>query len=130
MRKVILDANFLLLPFQFKIDIFGEIEALIGRFEPIVLSTTIEELKKLSAKKSSKISRLALSALKVAEKCRLIEARAKPGENYDDVLLRVAREESCLVATNDRKLRNKLRETGVPTIFLRQRSYLQVEGYI
>jgi len=130
MRKVILDANFLLLPFQFKIDIFGEIEALIGRFEPIVLSTTIEELKKLSAKKSSKISRLALSALEVAEKCRLIEARAKPGENYDDVLLRVAREENCLVATNDRKLRNKLRETGVPTIFLRQRSYLQVEGYI
>jgi rRNA-processing protein FCF1 len=130
MRKVILDANFLLLPFQFKIDIFGEIEALIGRFEPVVLSTTLEELKKLSTKKSSKISKLALSALEVAGKCRLIEARANPGENYDDVLLRVAREDNCLVATNDRKLREKLRENGVPTIFLRQRSYLQVEGYI
>jgi len=48
MRRVILDSNFLFLVFQFKIDIFDEMEALIGRFEPVVLSTTVKELEELT----------------------------------------------------------------------------------
>lgn len=130
MHKVIFDANFLLLPLQFKIDIFSEIEALIGHFEPIVLSTTLEELKKLSMRKSEKVRRQALLALEIAKKCRIIEACVEPGENYDDVLLRTAKECNCIVATNDRNLRRKLREARLATIFLRQRTHLQIEGYI
>lgn len=130
MRRVILDANFLLLPFQFKTDIFGGIEALIGRFEPIVLSVTLEELKKLSSKKSGKVSKIAQSAIDLAKKCRVMEVDAKTGESYDEVILRVAKENNYLVATNDRLLRKKLREAGVATIFLRQGAYLQVDGYI
>lgn len=130
MRKVIFDANFLLLPFQFKIDIFGGIESLIGRFEPIVLSVTLEELRKISAKGSGKMGRMALSAIELAKRCRVMEVNMMPGESYDDVLLRVARENNYLVATNDRYLRKKLREAGVATIFLRQRAYLQLDGHL
>ncbi|MEM1556223.1 MAG: 30S processome protein Utp24 [Candidatus Bathyarchaeia archaeon] len=129
MRRVILDTNFLLLPFQFKIDILSEIEALIGRFEPIVLSTTVDELKKLSNSRSVKISKMASSALELIRKFRVLEVNVKPGERYDEVLLRIAKENNCIVATNDRELRKKLRETGITTIFLRQRSYLQIEGH-
>ncbi|MEM3745166.1 MAG: 30S processome protein Utp24 [Candidatus Bathyarchaeia archaeon] len=130
MRKVILDANFLLLPIQFKIDIFSEIEGLIGHFEPIVLSTTVEELRRLAAKGSEKTRRQALLAMEIAKKCKIIQVDVKPEEKCDDVLMRFAKEKNCIVATNDRILRRKLRESGITTIFLRQGSYLQVNGYI
>jgi len=43
MTKVILDTNFLFVPVQFQIDIFEQLNNLLGKAEPIVLSTTIEE---------------------------------------------------------------------------------------
>lgn len=130
MQKVIFDTNFLFLPIQFKIDIFSEVEGLIGRFEPIVLSVTIEELKKLSAKGSEKIQRQVLLAMEIAKKCKIIQVDVKPEEKYDDVLLRIAKEKNCIVATNDRILRRKLRENNIATIFLRQGSFLQINGYV
>lgn len=129
MRKVILDTNFLLLPFQFKVDIFAEIERLIGKFEPIVLSTTLNELKKLVDLRSVKTSRLALSAMELVKRCRIIEVDVRSEENYDDVILRIAKENNYIVATNDKLLRRKLRRAGITTIFLRQRAYLDVEGH-
>lgn len=128
--KVIFDANFLFIPFQFRIDIFREIESLIGHFEPVILSTTLEELMRLSNRKSIKVRKNALSALDLAKKCNIIEVRAEVGESYDDVLLRVAKEYKSIVATNDSKLRKRLREAGVATIYLRQRAYLQINGYM
>lgn len=130
MRKVLFDANFFFLPLQFKIDIFDEIESLIGRFEPIVLSTTLEELKKLSKAKSGKTSKQALLALELARKCRIVEVNRRPCESYDDVILRMAKKCGGAVATNDGELRKKLREAGIPVIFLRQKAYLQIEGYL
>lgn len=129
MRKVILDANFLLVPFQFKVDIFSEIEALIGGFEPIVLSTTVEELKKLSAVKSEKARRSFSAALELVKKCRIVDVELRPGESYDDAILRVANEGKYIVATNDSRLRGRLRDKGITTIFLRQKSHLEVDGY-
>lgn len=130
MYRVVFDANFLLTPFQLKVDIFGGIESLIGRFEPIILSTTIEELKRLSMRGSEKTRRYAQSALELAKRCKVIEVRAEPGESYDDIIVRIAKEERLIVATNDSNLRRRLRESGVPTIFLRQRAHLQVDGYV
>ncbi|NIU39058.1 hypothetical protein GWN65_03535, partial [Candidatus Bathyarchaeota archaeon] len=36
----------------------------------------------------------------------------------------------CPVATNDRELRKRLRNLGVPVIFLRQRHRLELEGAV
>ena len=49
-------------------------------------------------------------------------------ETNDDVIVRVATKWRCPVATNDRELRKRLRSIGIPVIFLRQRSRLDVEG--
>jgi rRNA-processing protein FCF1 len=129
MHKVILDANFLLVPFQFKVDIFSEIEALIGGFEQIVLSTTMEELKRLSKAKSEKTRRSFLAALELAKKCRIVDVELRSGESYDDAILRVAGEGKYIVATNDSNLRKRLRDKGITTIFLRQKSHLEMDGY-
>ena len=130
MRRVILDSNFLFIPFQFQIDILEELENLIGKFEPIALSTTMEELEKLSKERSEKTKRQALSALKLTERCTIIKVERNQVETNDDVILRKARDWNCGVATNDRELRRRLRKEAIPVIYLRQRKRLQLEGYI
>ena len=129
MRKVIFDTNFLFVPLQFKVDIFDELEALIGKFEPIILSTTIEELKKIAREKSEKNRRNALAALELAKKCKILKVERGSDESYDDVILRIAKEGKYMVATNDSELRRRLRKAGITTIFLRQKAYLQINGY-
>ena len=129
--KVILDSNFLFVPLQFKVDIFEELTNLINRqFDPILLSSTHEELLRIAEQSSPKMRRLASLALKLAEKCHIIQVEALSGETYDDVIVRVAKKWGCPVATNDRELRKKLRRENVTTIFLRQRAHLEAEGLI
>ncbi len=41
MRKVILDTNFLLIPFKFKIDVFGEIERLVEEPHEILVPSGV-----------------------------------------------------------------------------------------
>jgi len=130
MRKIILDSNFLFVPFQFKIDVLEELGNILGRFEPVVLSTTVEELKKLVDEKSDKTRRQALSALKIAKKCIFVGVERASEETYDDVILRKAKEWACAVATNDRVLRKRLRKEAIPTIYMRQRKRLELEGHI
>ena len=130
MRRIILDSNFLFIPFQFKIDIIEELGSLIGRFEPVVLSTTIEELERLSRRGSDKTKRQALSALKLTERCAIVNIERGSTETYDDVILRMAKEWNCAAATNDRELRKRLREELIPVIYLRQKQRLELEGYI
>jgi len=128
MVKVIFDSNFVFLPFQFRINIFEELETLLGRYEPVILSTTIDELRSLTQRRSTKVRSQAAAALDLAKKCRVVEVRRMSGESYDDVIVRTSREWGCAVATNDANLRKRLRQMGVAVVFLRQRSRLQIEG--
>jgi hypothetical protein len=128
---VIFDSNFLLVPSQFRLDIFEELTNLLNqRFEPVLLSPTYGELMKIAEKGSPKIRKQASLALKLAEKCRIIQIEKGLEETHDDVIVRVATEWRCPVATNDRELRKKLRNRGVAVIFLRQRQRLELEGTV
>ncbi len=129
--KVILDSNFLFIPFQFQFDIFeGLMTVLNKKFEPILLSPTHKELQRIAERGPPKMRQHALLALKLAEKCRIVEVEQGFRETTDDVITRVAAEWRCPVATNDQMLRKMLRDKNVPVIYLRQRSHLEVEGSI
>jgi len=129
--KVILDSNFLFVPSQFRIDVFEEIERLFNRrFEPIVLSITLQELRRMTEKGSPKLRKQAATALKLAEKCRTVNVEKSEGETSDDAILRVATQWHVPVATNDRELRRRLRDQNLPVVFLRGRSRLELEGAI
>jgi len=130
MVRVILDSNFLLVPFQFRIDIFEELNNLLGKAEPIILSTTLEELKKIIEKSSAKRRMQFSAALELAKRCKILEVKKQASESYDDVILRIASELKFPVATNDAELRRKLRKAGVATIYLRQKARLIAEGNI
>lgn len=129
--KVVLDANFFFVSSQFTVDVFEELANLLNRsFEPVLLSSTLAELQGLVESSSPKQRSQALLALRLAEKCRFVSVEKSSDETYDDVVVRVAAEWRCPVATNDRELRGRLRKVGVPVIFSRQRKRLDVEGAV
>jgi rRNA-processing protein FCF1 len=127
--KVILDSNFLFIPSQFPVDIFDELAKLLEQtFDPIILSTTNTELLKKAKRGSPKMRKRASLALKLAGKCHLVGVEQSFGETPDDVIVRVAAEWKCPVATNDRILKRRLRDINLPVIYLRQKSHLEMEG--
>lgn len=129
--KVILDSNFLFVPMQFRIDIFEAMKSLLNRnHELIVLSTTSDELQEIAKKGTPKLRRQAEMARKLAERCRMVAVKKGNDETNDDVILRVAKRWNCPVATNDRMLRQRLRDISIPVIYMRQKSRLELEGSI
>jgi rRNA-processing protein FCF1 len=128
---VILDSNFLFIPSQFNLDIFTELMRVLNRnFTPVVLSSTIKELKLIQQKASMKEKKQATLALGLASKSQQVDIKKGTSESPDDIILRVAKEHGWCVATNDKALRRRLRENNIAVIFLRQQSHLEVEGNI
>jgi len=125
--KIILDSNFLFLPAQFGIDIFDAIEELLSRRVEFVLpSPVFEEVARVTGRMRGpeKI------ALELAKKCRVELVERLPGETVDDLIVRLAREWRCPVATNDARLRRRLRSLGLPVIYLRGLGKLELDGEV
>ena len=126
--KVLLDSNFLMIPLELHIDVFQEIQNLLGKkVEFILIKPVYDELQTLSMG-SSKVGRQAAYALKLAQRCRTMNVEAKAKESTDYVIARVAKEKGAIVATLDLELRKRLRNISVPVIYLRERSRLEVDG--
>ena len=129
--KVIMDSNALFVPFQFRIDVFAELEQLLQRnFELILLLPVKKELELLSLNRSPKLRKTARYALQLAEKCRCVAVETAPPSLVDDVIARIAKEWGTPVFTNDRQLRKRLRDISVPVIYVRQKSRLEIDGMI
>jgi len=129
--KVILDSSFLFIPTQFHIHIFEELAKLLNRrYEPLLLSSTYNELRTIAERGSERLRRQAKLALRLAQKCHLLEVEKGAEESHDDVIVRVALTMPVCVATNDRTLRKRLRRNNVPVIYMRQKSHLAIDGAI
>jgi len=125
---VILDSNALFVPIQLKIDIFQELKTLLNRnCELVLLKPIKEELERLVIEGSPKTRKKASYALKLAEKCKVVEAR-EDAASTDDFILQTARRWNCPVFTNDRELKKRLRNINVPVIYVRQKSRLEIDG--
>jgi rRNA-processing protein FCF1 len=126
--KVILDSNALFVPIQLKIDIFQELKTLLNRnFELVLLKPIQQELERLAKEGSPQTRKKAVYALKLAEKCRIVDAK-EDAASPDDIILQTASRWSCPVFTNDSELREKLRNINVPVIYVRQKSRLEIDG--
>jgi rRNA-processing protein FCF1 len=138
---VVIDSNFVLLPFQFKIDYLNEIRSHVeGQLKFIIFQQILNELyaKRKREPKATKFSRLLNSGLSYLEKNKanytidFIDVVKMKNETTDDFLLRKSIElkieaNTVFLATNDSKLREKSRELGISIIFLRQKKYLSFE---
>jgi len=82
----------------------------------------------MAEKGSPKMRQQVSMALRLTEKCKVVNVERQADETSDDVIVRAASEWKCPVATNDSELRRRLRHINVPVIYLRQKSRLEMEG--
>lgn len=121
---VLFDANALMIQFQFRIDVFGEVRNLIGAYEPLILAGVIKELRGL-ARGMGREGSAARSALSLVERCTRVESGIPEG-SVDEKIVDYARRKGCMVMTNDRALRNTLLSYSIPVITLKQRKKLEI----
>jgi rRNA-processing protein FCF1 len=115
----ILDANALLIPWNFKVDVFEELSRL--GFVP----TTIEPVRKeLNALMKNGFGG-ARVALRLSARCQTVETAS--GLTVDDQILNTALKYKAAVVTNDKNLKRELREHGLRIVQLRNKKYLEVD---
>jgi rRNA-processing protein FCF1 len=115
----ILDANALLIPWHFKIDVFEELHGL--GFTPATIEPVRRELNVLG-RKGLKGASMALS---LSDRCETIETAG--GSTVDEEILNTAVKYKAAVVTNDKSLKKALRERGLHVVQLRNRKYLEVD---
>jgi hypothetical protein len=137
--KVILDSNFLMIPFQFKIDVFQEIEYLLQRKVDFVVPSLVKaELTNISARGGEGAPEASL-ALQLASRFRVVEVTLGKNETVDDAIIKAAQRLNALVATTDIELKKRLRNPpttsangtplhSIPVIFMRDKSKLEIDG--
>lgn len=122
---VLMDANALMIPAQFRVDIFEELRSLIGAYEPFILTEVVDELKGL-ARGQGRDGTAARHALILAERCTTVESGEETGGTVDDHIVVFARRHRCMVLTNDRGLRNRLLADKIPVISLKGQKKLDI----
>ena len=121
--KVVLDSNFVLVPVQFKVDVFEEIPRLVDeKIEYVVLSPCLDEIRAFRSKERRAAG--AVMALLSKKGFETVKASGKP----DDAIVEYASKlgGGAVVCTNDGELRARLKGKKVKTIFLRKKSHLSM----
>ncbi|UCD00960.1 MAG: hypothetical protein JSV23_08750 [Promethearchaeota archaeon] len=138
---VIIDSNFILLPFQFKIDYFNEIKLNIeGELRFIIFQQVLNELefKRKREPKATKFVRLLDAGLSYLERNKemynieILENFKENNETTDNFLIRMLEDlkkenQNVYLATNDSELRKKAKKKRISIIFLRQNKYLSID---
>ena len=117
--EVVIDANFALVPVQFKVDIFSELDRILqGTHSLVVLSVVAEEIARIKG------GRL---AMEIMEKngVKIVSTGTK---NADDAIVEYAQKGKTVVCTNDKGLEKRLKAKGVPVIILRGKNRLEIRG--
>ena len=122
--RVLLDTNALLMPAQFRVDLYDELLALFGDFEPITLEEVIGELSGLSRGRGRDAA-AARVGLAMARRSTVVPS-GSTAEHVDDRLIEYARREGCTVVTNDRQLRNALLGEGIDVVSMRRERTLEL----
>ncbi len=119
---IILDTNMLLLLYRGK-QVFDNIEEKLAiKPDYICPETVVLELEKFSKEKNSN-ARIAKRVIENLDKlCRRTPSKS-PSADKDIIIQSLELQEKghiVIVATNDRDLRRKLREAGIPTAYYRE----------
>ena len=121
-KKVILDTNFLLIPGQFGVDIFSELDRICRfAYRLYIIDRTSQELENILEKQRGRQKEAAKLALAIL-KAKNINTLPSAGMDVDDAIVASADMET-LVATQDAGLKRRLKgKCGIIT--LRQKRYL------
>lgn len=125
MEKILLDTNFLLIPYQFRVDIFTQIDRISTfQYKIFILDKTLEELKNIVEKQKGKNKDAAKIALKLIAIENIGIIKTKGNEKTDDIILELSSKKDFIVATQDKDLKRRLIHHNVKVIVLRQKKIL------
>lgn len=125
MKKIILDTNFLMIPIQFKVDIFSEFNRICDfRYKLCIYKSSVNELGEIIKNQAQKHKKAAEFALKLI-KLKDIEIIESYG-NYVDSSILENLDKDTIVATQDINLKKELLKKNVPVAILRQKKYLEL----
>ncbi len=115
--RVLFDANALMMPLEQGVDLFSEVQVLVGAFDPVVPTEVRAELAGI-ARMHGRRGAAARFGLSLAARCTE-EPLGGTERTVDAGIARYALDHDCLVATSDRALRQVLLRDGIPVIALR-----------
>ncbi len=118
MKTVVFDTNALLTPAEHRVDVFDEVERLVGGYEAVVPKQVAQEVESLDVKGGD-------VARELLERCRVVEVDGEEVDYADDAVVALA-EDAYAAVTNDSELKNRLLKTGVPVIHLRGRNRMDI----
>ncbi len=127
-KPIILDANALMMQFQYHVDLETELNRVIpGDYEILVPSAVVGELEALVEKNEGKTAEEARLAIELAHTFEVLDTEADDGDTA--VIQLAERAEGGVVVTNDKLLRARLRAKGIPNVHMRSKAFLSVEGF-
>lgn len=119
--KIMLDANFLMIPAQFKVDIFEEIRRIMDKpYELITIKPVADELEKIALGKSKDAvaARIALELIDM-HNLKVIDATGRA----DTAIMRLS-EKNGVACTQDKRLQRALKKKGTRVLAMRKKSHL------
>jgi len=124
-KKIVLDTNFIIAALQFKIGLFSELRRVCDfGFEVCVLSASLGELEKLINNGNLLEKKQAALALRFIREKNI---KVLTAEGIVDDLLMGLDKQEFVIATQDARLRAKLKAKGYTTIVIRQKKHLIIE---
>ncbi len=111
---------------QFHVDVIAELEKILPSSHLTVPSLIIQELEHIKKRSKGRNLSAARIALKLARSSPIVIKDVELNGTVDDTLLRISK----ILCTNDRELRRKARKRGITVIYLRQKKYLAVDGFL
>jgi rRNA-processing protein FCF1 len=116
-----------MIPGLFGVDIISELDRLLERhYELIIPAPVKKELEKLATDGGPEERSAARLGLTVAARGKVVAC----ADQADEAILRLADKGGYAVGTTDAALRRELRRRGVPVIYLRGKSRLEISGQV
>lgn len=116
-RKILLDTNFLVAPFQLSISLFEEIDRIYPVNEIYTIEDAVQEAKSIEQGSYGEL----VEKLIQTQDIQVLETEGE-GE-VDDLLVEICDE--FVVATNDKELRQRLIEKGAEVLLIRSGDHLE-----
>ncbi len=128
MEKIIIDTNFLLVPYKFKVDIFSEFNRICNfNYKLFIFERSLDELRDIMNNAKGVDKKAAQFALKLIKLKNINVIKSKL--DVDSAILSLGKD--SVIATQDTHLKKELLKKGASVIILRQKKYLKLlEGKI
>ncbi|MEM1988341.1 MAG: hypothetical protein QXS41_00675 [Candidatus Woesearchaeota archaeon] len=129
MKTIILDTNFLFIPFEKNIDIFDSFNYLMFPYKLAIMSSTYDELENLKNDKTKKAKTRTIVKVVLEMINKYNIEIIQTAENYVDraiIDLIKNNPKDYVLATGDKELRKKALDLGIyGVIYLRKNKYLE-----